>query len=65
MNNGFFKILAKVSFTGYLIHYDILAINSANNYQTPNFDTAPIVYNFVGNMTITVLSAILLTLVVE
>ena len=65
MNCSFFKVMAKISFTGYLIHYIIEVVTLSNSYQTPNFDTSAIIYAFVGNMGLTIISAILMSLMVE
>jgi len=57
--------MAKISFTGYLIHYVIEVVTLSNSYQTPNFNTSAIVYAFVGNIGLTVISATLMSLMVE
>lgn len=57
--------MAKISFTGYLIHYIIEVVTLSNSYQTPNFDTSAIIYALVGNMGLTIISAILMSLMVE
>jgi len=65
MGNKFFKFLAKVSFTGYLLHYTFLVITMSAFYQTPSFNFANTFTYFVGDSGLTIIFAVLLTLIVE
>ncbi|EAS03650.1 acyltransferase family protein (macronuclear) [Tetrahymena thermophila SB210] len=60
-----FALLARFSFSGYLIHYIIIAFNLWNSYDAMYFSFSELFYHFLGVTMIVLLFGLLLHLAVE
>jgi peptidoglycan/LPS O-acetylase OafA/YrhL len=65
MNNYCFGLIAKISYTGYLVHFAILDITENLFYEYTTLSTVDIVIFFIGNFALSVFFATLMTLLVE
>ncbi|CAD8052163.1 unnamed protein product [Paramecium primaurelia] len=65
MNNTLFKLMAKISFTMYLVHLMIIIILTETFYETPSFAQLDLITCFVCAVTLSIVFGLFLSLLVE
>lgn len=65
MNCKFFRFVAKISFTAYLVHFIVILYTSATFFQAPEFSYRNNTQFFIGNFALSIVLAFQMSLFVE
>ena len=65
LTNKYFSVLAKISFSYYMIHPLWIHYFLHNKHQAFYIQDGPILYQFIGTVVLTMISATIITLIIE